>query len=65
MTASKQGRQVKPAECDDPIAEQYQLGVDMQIRGTPAIILENGAIIAGYLPANALIEQALDAAQLE
>jgi len=63
MTASKEGRKVKPAQCDDPVAEQYQLGVEMQIRGTPAIILENGAIIAGYVPADALIQQALVAAQ--
>jgi len=63
MTASKEGRKVKPAQCDDPVAEQYQLGVEMQIRGTPAIILENGAIIAGYVPADALILQALEAAK--
>lgn len=63
MTASKEGRKVVPAQCDDPVAEQYQLGVEMQIRGTPAIILENGAIIAGYVPADALIQQALAAAQ--
>jgi len=61
MTASKQGRTVKPATCEDPIAEQYGIGVAMQIRGTPAIILENGEIIAGYVPADRLIEQALAA----
>lgn len=61
MTASKQGRSVEPAECDDPVAEQYELGAAMQIRGTPAIILENGEIVAGYLPASALIERALAA----
>jgi thiol:disulfide interchange protein DsbC len=61
MSASKQGRPVKPASCEDPIAEQYGLGVAMQIRGTPAIILENGEIIAGYVPADILIEKALAA----
>ena len=63
MTASKQGRRVEPAECDDPIAQQHALGVAMDIRGTPAIILENGEIVAGYLPAKALIERALAASQ--
>jgi thiol:disulfide interchange protein DsbC len=61
MTASKQGRPVESAQCDDPVAEQHQLGLDMQIRGTPAIILENGEIIAGYLPADALIQRSLAA----
>ncbi len=63
MTASKQGRPVEPAQCEDPVAEQHQLGIDMQIRGTPAIILENGEIIAGYLPADALIQKSLAAAE--
>ena len=61
MTASKQGRRVEPAECDDPVAEQYALGAAMKIRGTPAIIMENGELVAGYLPASALIERALAA----
>jgi len=61
MTASKQGRPVTPASCDDPVADQYALGAAMQIRGTPAIILENGDIIAGYVPADKLIAQALAA----
>ena len=61
MTASKQGRPVKPATCEDPIAEQHGIGVAMQIRGTPAIILENGEVIAGYVPADTLIEKALAA----
>ncbi len=55
------GRPVEPAQCDDPVAEQHQLGIEMQIRGTPAIILENGEIIAGYLPSDALIQQSLAA----
>ncbi len=63
MTASKEGRKVKPAQCDNPVAEHFQLRVDMQIRGTPAIILESGAIIAGYVPAESLIQQALAAVQ--
>lgn len=61
MSASKQGRPVTPASCEDPIAEQHEIGVAMQIRGTPAIILENGEVIAGYLPADKLIEKALAA----
>lgn len=57
ITASKQGQRVEPAECDDPILEQFELGAAMQIRGTPAIILDNGEIIPGYLPAKELIER--------
>ena len=49
--ADNRGRvKPKPANCKNPIADQYQLALEMGVQGTPAIILEDGAILPGYLP---------------
>jgi len=32
------------------VAREYQLGEDVGVRGTPAIVLENGEMLPGYLP---------------
>lgn len=45
----KGGAAPKAASCDNPIADQYNLALEMGIQGTPAIILEDGAILSGYL----------------
>lgn len=39
-----------------PVEEQYQLGISFGITGTPNIILENGQMIGGYVPAEELIK---------
>lgn len=48
-------------KCNTPIVEQYVLAQKIGIRGTPAIILENGHIIPGYQPTPQLINEALAA----
>lgn len=45
------------------ISEQYAFGAQLGISGTPAILLSNGRIVGGYLPANDLLE-ALEAEDL-
>jgi thiol:disulfide interchange protein DsbC len=44
-------------DCDAAAAVDrgYELGVKVGLRGTPAIILENGLMLEGYMPANKLI----------
>lgn len=37
--------------CNKMVDDQYQLGLQLGINGTPAIVLENGQIIPGYRPA--------------
>ncbi len=51
MTKAKQGKTVDNKTCDDPIEAQFKLGQDIGISGTPAIVLEDGHMIAGYRPA--------------
>ncbi len=56
MTAAKLRGAVKAARCDNPVKEQYELGKLMGIRGTPAIYLENGEDLPGYLPPELLLQ---------
>lgn len=60
MTQAKKGEQVKMAKCDNPVASQYELGQSIGLRGTPAIITEDGMMIPGYVPPDKLVRM-LDA----
>ncbi len=56
MTLAKQGEQVTPAQCDNPVQRQYELGESLGVRGTPAIYLENGQELPGYVPPDMLLQ---------
>jgi thiol:disulfide interchange protein DsbC len=55
MTTAKNGGNVPSRECDNPVEQQFQLGQELGVNGTPALVLENGQIYPGYAPANKLI----------
>lgn len=38
------------ASCDNPVADQYELGVSLGVQGTPAIILPDGTMVPGFVP---------------
>lgn len=42
------------AQCEAPVAEQHALGMELGIRGTPAIMLPDGRMVPGYVPAERL-----------
>ena len=50
MTLAKSGGKVPYRKCDNPVREQYRLGQDLGITGTPALVLDDGEIIPGYVP---------------
>ncbi|MBA4285815.1 MAG: disulfide bond formation protein DsbC [Xanthomonadaceae bacterium] len=56
LTEAKAGAQIKlkGKACDNPVAEEFQLAQDMGIRGTPMMVLPNGDIYPGYVPASQL-----------
>lgn len=55
LTKLKNGQPVFTAACaDNPVAKQYALGGSLGVTGTPAIILESGELLPGYLPAEKL-----------
>lgn len=56
MTQSKNGMNVKSEKCNNPVAQHYALGNMIGIRGTPAIVLEDGTVVPGYIPASRLSE---------
>ena len=55
LTELKAGVELPVNDCvDTPIAAQYQLGQDMGVSGTPAIVTSSGLMIPGYRPADDL-----------
>ena len=58
ITAAKLGEEIDEKTCPNPVADQYQLGQQLGVRGTPSIILDNGEMVPGYVPADRL-EQTL------
>ena len=61
LTRLKAGEPVEPKRCVNPVADQYRLGQQLGVRGTPALFLEDGRYLPGYLPADALAaEMGLD-----
>jgi thiol:disulfide interchange protein DsbC len=55
LTAAKLDREFKTAKCkSDTLTEHYSLGRDIGLSGTPAIVLEDGTLIGGYLSPEAL-----------
>ena len=57
LTAAKNRETVEAIPCDDPVAEQYALGKKLGVRGTPAIYLQNGMVLPGYMPPDKIIKQ--------
>ena len=56
LTLAKQGKPIKTASCDNRVAQRFQFGQKLGIRGTPAIMLPDGRIYPGYAPAPKLLE---------
>jgi thiol:disulfide interchange protein DsbC len=55
LTRAKAGETLPPQSCETPIAEQYQLGQQLGVTGTPALITADGYLLPGYLPPDALL----------
>ncbi|HLV78266.1 MAG TPA: DsbC family protein [Marinobacter sp.] len=54
MDAAKAGQSIPPKRCDNPVQDQYRLGGQVGVTGTPALLLEDGSMIRGYVPAEEL-----------
>ncbi|VAW93489.1 Thiol:disulfide interchange protein DsbC [hydrothermal vent metagenome] len=55
LTLAKNGAEIEEKTCDNPVQEQMALGEKFGVTGTPALILENGQLYPGYMPADKLI----------
>lgn len=54
LTFAKLGQEPEPKQCDNPVDEHMQLGRLSGVNGTPAIVTQDGTLVAGYLPPDAL-----------
>ncbi|MEZ5558334.1 MAG: DsbC family protein [Pseudomonadales bacterium] len=54
ITRLKAGGTIPDATCDNPVAQEYDLGRQVGVTGTPAIVLEDGTLLPGYMPADEL-----------
>jgi len=49
LTQAKNGQNIPTRECDNPVLRHYNLGNRIGISGTPALVLQDGTVIPGYL----------------
>lgn len=56
MTKAKSDQQVEDKKCDNPVLDHMRLGELMGVNGTPALILPDGEVLPGYVPAKRLSE---------
>jgi len=50
MTDAKNGISVNSKSCDSPVKDQYRTGGQLGVSGTPALFLESGEMLPGYVP---------------
>ncbi len=52
LTDAKLGKKIDAPSCGaTPIAAEYEMGNRIGVRGTPAIMTEDGSLLPGYVPA--------------
>jgi thiol:disulfide interchange protein DsbC len=56
ITDAKARRHVPTQTCDNPVRKEYELGKSIGISGTPALVLSDGELVPGYVPAAKLVE---------
>jgi len=57
FTDAKLGKIIPTKTCDNPVAKEYNTGIKLGLKGTPAILLEDGTLLPGYLSANKLEDE--------
>ncbi len=60
LTLAKSGSEPEPLQCDNPVTSQYELGREVGVTGTPALLTRDGTLIPGYMPPEQL-KQRLEA----
>lgn len=57
LDLAKSGVEMEAKDCDNPIDEHLKISRSLGVRGTPAIILQDGSMLPGYVPADKLITE--------
>ena len=58
LTQAKLDKDFSTSNCDSSmVADHYLIGQDVGLSGTPAIVFDDGTLLAGYLPPAALLQR--------
>jgi thiol:disulfide interchange protein DsbC len=57
LDTAKSGGKVEDKTCDNPIKEHMASARELGVRGTPAILLEDGRLLPGYVPVDKLVAE--------
>jgi len=57
LDMAKAGAELEAKDCENPIDEHLNVSRTLGVRGTPAIILQDGSMLPGYVPASKLIAE--------
>ncbi len=57
LDTAKSGGKVEDKTCDNPINDHLALARELGVRGTPAIVLEDGRLLPGYVPYEKLLAE--------
>ena len=55
LTQAKNGQNLPERECETPVMTHYELGNQIGISGTPALIFPDGRVIPGYMDVERLV----------
>ncbi|CAN8142789.1 hypothetical protein THIOSC15_760002 [uncultured Thiomicrorhabdus sp.] len=55
LDKAMQGEDIGKKRCKNPVKQHMQYVMDLEINGTPNIILEDGALLPGYVKSQELI----------
>ncbi|MDH5765429.1 MAG: DsbC family protein [Gammaproteobacteria bacterium] len=55
LDAAKSGDDIEQKTCTNPIDKHQAVGAELSIRGTPAIMFEDGQLTPGYIPIDKLV----------
>jgi thiol:disulfide interchange protein DsbC len=55
LTDAKAGNDPAPMDCANPVEQHFELGRELGVTGTPAVLTEDGTLIPGYVPPATLL----------
>jgi thiol:disulfide interchange protein DsbC len=50
MTRAKAGEELEAKTCDNPVEAEFNIGRQLGVSGTPALFMESGQMLPGYVP---------------
>ena len=57
MTDAKSGVELESSSCETPIVSHIKLASAFGLKGTPHIVIDDGEVIGGYMPAKNLLQK--------